>query len=272
MSIEKINLFANKHAIEVVNFVICLSTPIDSSDLRRFAEIMDSLKKWFPAINDLATLQIEIPSGLHTNSLPPPLPVKEMAYFASDGTRQWIGEFGVNQIMVSCRQYSTWNQIWPEAKNRLDALLACIDPYKTVRSVDYSVTDTFNAKRSDEALTALNLFKPVPLIPKHLLDYHDPRWDISQGWFEQSSEGDQVLVRFDAKSGIHNDSVLASISNLHSVRFKMPATVNELGASESQVNMESIFSDLHDKNKMLIRKILSDDLLSRMHLKDDINV
>ncbi len=160
----------------------------------------------------------------------------------------------------------------PKRKIDLMPFWHVLTPYKTVRSVDYSVTDTFNAKRSDEALTALNLFKPVPLIPKHLLDYHDPRWDISQGWFEQSSEGDQVLVRFDAKSGIHNDSVLASISNLHSVQFKMPATVNEVGDSESQTNMESIFNHLHDKNKIMIRKILSDDLLSRMHLKDGVNV
>ena len=266
--IDKIDLFAGNHAIEVVNFVVNLLIPIDQADVRRFDEKDEELRKLFPAINSPEGVQIEFGGPVLRQSRSP-VPVKELTFFSSDGKPEWVGWFGESRIVVSCRKYTKWEKVWPDVKLRLDELLRCIDPYKPVYSVDYSITDTFSAK-SDKALIARNIFKPNKFIADHILKLPDPRWDFSQGWFDNPHDSDQILVRVDSRSGIENKRVVASIDNLHSQRFKNNISVKDLISANDrkQYKIDHIFDKFHDKNKDLLKTLLADKLLSRMGLKE----
>ena len=276
MNFAKIKLYAETHAIEVVNFIVRLGISIDNSDVRRFDKETEELKQLFPAISDLLGIQIQLTPNQSQVAAPPPasnLPLaKDLAYYDTDGQPIWSGKFQDDQILVSCRKYSTWEVIWPEAKQRLNALLKCVHEYKPVYSVDYSVTDTFSANRSEQILLARNLFKDSPFLPKKTVDNPDPRWDIGQGWFETISNGNQnnsILVRVDARSWIQNDTVTASISNLHSQRFGMDTSVKDIKNSDDDTpDIEKIYAEFHEKNKKLLKQILVDELLVRMNLKE----
>ena len=156
------------------------------------------------------------------------------------------------------------------AKERIDALLECVDPYKPVQSVDFGVTDTFRTKKDDAALIPRIIFKENDFIANHILSMSDPRWDFNQGWFTNSQDSDQILVRVEGRGGIQNDLVVTSISNLHSRRFGSDVKV-ELLCAEDQVDarMNTIFEEFHVKNKRLLRELLADDLLTRMKLKEN---
>lgn len=273
--LKNIRLYADTHAIEVANFSVNLGLAIDHADLRRFNEKSDELRELFPAMNSAEVLQISLGSAPNAAfRTPSPMPIQDLTFFASDGRPVWKGTFGENKVLVSCRKYTKWEKIWPEAKSRLDLLLGCIDPYKPVFSVDYSVTDTFSALKTEEVLLAPNIFKENRFVPTQILKNTDPRWDFSQGWFEDLQAQDQVLIRVECKSGIQNDQVLTSISNVHSQRFgaglgagelvKMPST----GGSRADM----IFDSFHDRNKDFLKSVLVDDLLVRMRLKEAGNV
>jgi len=268
--VEKIKLFAGSHAIEVANFVVNLDLPIDFADMRRFNEKVSGLYKLFPAINSPEVIQIDLlkPVTSHLKP-PPPVPVKELFFFANDGKPEWAGSFGENRVLVSCRKYTKWEEVWPSAKERLYALLGCVDPYKPVRSVDYSVTDTFSAKKDDEILNSPNLFRKNNFIAKHILDICDPRWDFSQGWFKNSTDDDQLLIRVDGQNAIQNNLVFASISNLHSQRFGKGIGVGELITNEDgeKSRADCIFDDLHDKNKELLSKFLTEKICKKIGLE-----
>lgn len=269
--IDKINLYAQSHAIEVANFVVNLGLAIDHADVRRFDERTDVLQRLFPAINSPDMFQIALggppPGNLRP---PPPVPVKELTFFSNYGKPEWVGSFGESRVVVSCRKYTKWEEIWPSAKARLDALLQCIDPYKPVHSVDYSVTDTFSAMKSDAVLISPNIFKENNFVAKQILDSTDPRWDFSQGWFDNLDDNDQILVRIDGRSGVQNDLVVASIGNLHSQRFGTGIGVGELlvAKDDEASRADHIFDSFHDKNKDLLKSLLVDDLLVRMRLKE----
>ncbi len=268
MNINSIKLYAETHAIEVVNFSVRLGIPIQASDISRFDERTENLKKLFPAINDVPGVQIQVtPNHGQVSTAIPPL-AKELMYFDTDGQPIWVGNFQDNLVMVSCRKYSTWEKVWPDAKQRLNALLNCVDDYKPILSVDYSVTDTFYANKSEDALLARNLFKDSSFVPQKMVHHSDPRWDISQGWFDSTDVSNQILVRVDAKSGIENERVVASICNLHSQRFSRQMSVNDIAnGNQDPLGIEQIFSKFHDKNKELLKQILIDNLLIRMRLK-----
>ena len=262
-----IQLYAEQHAIEVANFVIILSQPIDHADVRRFDEQKSQIIEHFPAINSPEVFEIAIGNSPPPPSLPQPVPVKDLNYFGNDGKPQWSGSFGDNRIIVSCRKYTKWEEIWPQGKQRLETLLNCIDPYKQIHSIEYSVTDTLRAKKIDQILVPPKIFKENPYIARHIFELNDPRWDFSQGWFENQNDANQVLVRLDGRSWIENEWVIASLNNLHSHRFHQ-LNVKDLQSGESQSKYVNIFSDFHDRNKALLKNLLVDGLLLRMGLKD----
>ena len=275
-SIEHIHLFGEhfgeSHAIEIVNFIISFAAPIDASDHARFGEQQDRILELFPSIEALAGVHIQFtanfPQGNIASGQPPTTP-KVLTEFARNGSPCWTATFGENnQIVVSSRAYNGWENVWPEAKTRLEALLACVDPYKPVRSVEHSVTDTFSSPTERKALVCRNFFVENPHLPAHLLTYDDPRWDISHGWFDEFEGGNQRLVRFDARGVLQNHLTVFSVSNLNALRPDKFRPLREY-LTNSSSELEETFSNFHEANKDFLRKILNKRLLKKMKLVEE---
>ena len=270
---EHINLFGENfgqsHAIEIVNFIVSFAAPIDASDHARFEESQDEIRGLFPSVEALARVQIQFnmnsPQASVSSGQPPNAP-KILTEFARNGAPCWTATFGdQNQIVVSSRAYDGWDTVWPEAKRRLAVLLACVDPYKPVRSIEHSVTDTFSSPTERKALVCKNFFVDNPHLPAHLLSYDDPRWDISNGWFDDFEGGNPKLVRFDARGFLQNQLTVFSVSNLNAFRpdnFRPLRAYLANGAQE----LETSFSNFHKANKEFLRKILNSQLLEKMGL------
>ena len=212
--LQKINLHGESHAIEVANFAITFTGAFDAEDAKRFSDKEVELMKFFPHISKSENVKLTVPaknvdeiaSQTSTN----------LSYFAynENDESDWIGFFGNSQLAISCRKYTKWKYVWKDAKERLEAFLECIAPDKTVSAINYSVTDTFNAKRSDGILIPSIIFRKNEYIALHIANGTDPRWDFSEGWYESMTEDDHVLVRLEAKSGISEDKVITSINNM----------------------------------------------------------
>ena len=147
-SIGRIILHKETHAIEVANFIVALGHKIDIGDIHRFEEQREHLGSLFQSIRtpDVYKFKLGDPlsrtvrqdgSALH----------RELAYFGHVGSLEWTASFGDNRIITSSRNYTRWDEVWPLAKERIDALLECVDPYKPVQSVDFGVTATFRTKK-----------------------------------------------------------------------------------------------------------------------------
>lgn len=272
--LDKISLYAGRHAIEVVNFTISLAAPIDEADMRRFEENKQSVAEIFPAISSPEVLQIPLSPGLPTSPPPKITPPKMLSLFGGDGKLAWNGQFGDNLIAVSCHAYTRWDEIWPLAKKRLACLAGLVDPKKPVWAVDYSVTDTFSAKSKDNVLLSSRVFKDTPLIPSRFKNYEDPRWDFSYGWFEETSEHETVLKRIDGRSVIQGPRTVVRIVNAYSYRpsgQNVPMPLHALlksGKWDVNGQLDRIFNMFHDSNKSFLMAILEHGLLVRMGLEE----
>ena len=264
--LEKIALYAGEHAIETATFAVNFGSPIDQADMRRFQEKENELRELYPAINDSADIRLVF--GASPPSLPMPPASKDLAFFASNGEREWAGDFGDKQIAVSCRKYSSWERVWPQAEKRLNALLVCVDRYKPVASVDYGVIDTFRAARTHEILTPRNILKENEYISPLIFGVNDQRWDFSQGWFEGIGSSSQILVRLEGRIEIQNDLVVASIRNIHSHKFGSGISANDLLKARKQREpiFKNIFEEFRQKNKDILGKLLAGEMLSKMNL------
>ena len=269
MTTAGIELFSGNHAIEVEKFAIVFRTPLNNGDDGRFQENIESIKKYFGAIDEPNVLQVFVGTGQKPISKPV---LKTLMEFGRDGTAVWSGQFGENAVSVSCNKYVSWQETWPEVKRRLEVLLNCADPFKILSSIEYGVTDTLLEKRGASeslALVSKNIFKEGSWIPNRLLaDYHDPRWDFSGGAFVSHENGLETLERVEAKGFISGDRIVASVTNSFSVRFNNPTRLKEVfvGGSVSGL-IEDTYARLHDENKVTIKSLLVDALLERMGLK-----
>lgn len=269
--LQNINLHGESHAIEVANFAITFSGAFDAEDAKRFCDKEKELMKFFPHISKSENVKLMVPAqNLNEIASQSSTNLSYFAYNENDDS-DWIGFLGNNQIAISCRKYTKWNSVWKDAKERLEAFLECIAPDKPISSINYGVTDTFNAKRSDEILIPSNIFRKNEYIALRIANGTDPRWDFSEGWYEGMTENDHVLVRLEAKSGISEDKVITSINNMHSRIFKPGIGIEQLlkkGANHVP-QAELVFDHLHNKNKRLMRKIFVDELLDRMGLESE---
>ena len=262
-SLDQIELFAGEHAIEVANFVVAFATPLDQTDMRRFEDSRASLVKLFPAINRPSTVQLPLPPmGQIAPQAVEFIHPAELLLFGGDGRPIWTGQFGGDTIAVSCRAYTTWSKVWSEAEKRLKCLAQLVDPHRLVRALDYSVTDTFLADTEAKALHASQIFEATRLVPAHLNGYDDPRWNFSQGWFENVDGLGTVLVRIGGRGAIQGAKTSVSIDNTHSHR---PEPCVEMGALVQQ--LAGTFARFHDMNKALLGRMLKRQLLTRMGLQ-----
>ncbi|MCY3985133.1 MAG: TIGR04255 family protein [Roseovarius sp.] len=265
-NIENICLFAGSHAVEVMTFSVIFDLPLDHVDIRRFEDNIPKIEKVYPSIKNPEIIQIAIaPSG--QNPPPPPIPIKELSSYLRNGKPEWSGSYGKNEINVSCHKYKGWEQSWPEAERRLDILLDCVNSEKPVRSVDYKITNSFNASRNDNVLNPCALFKnSSDFIAPQILQLADARWHFNQGWFDAAQDrSPEILVHINGQGRLENDQVIANIGIHHAHRQRNKAgTLLEKFSGQSLINQ--IFNDLHDKSKILLKELLTDDLVDRMDL------
>lgn len=263
-SLDKIKLHGKSHAIEVAEFVITFGVAIDSSDVARLDDRRDILSVDFPAIEEPQSFQIAFGLG----HAPAPLQVRHLTYFGNDGKPIWVAQFAQNQLSLSCHKYTKWEEVWPEASKRLNMLLDCVDEFKPVLALDYKVTDTFRCPVQERVLLSSNIFVKSKLIPDFLLEFDDPRWDLSHGRFREKFDNGEVLERIEATSVIENDLAVVRISNLQSFRFEphLRLKAARIGGDGSQ--LDTVFSKLHDDNKITLRSILDNRLGRKMGLID----
>jgi len=169
-------------------------------------------------------------------------------------------------IKVSCHKYKGWEKNWPEAKKRLDMLLGFINPDKPILSVNYSVTNSFKARKSDAVLNPSTLFQsPNIFIAKQILQLADPRWDFDQGWFDAPPAPPETLVRIKGGSRIEGDWVIATIESLHACHLGCSVRTL-LESSGGSSRMDEDFDDFHNRGKKLLGHLLVPDLADRMGL------
>ena len=269
MPVEKIDLLAGNHAIEVVNFAVVFRSPLDSSDEARLEEKIEDLRPHFAAIDKPELFQVIVGESAPTNQ---PRPVMyQLNDFSRDGKPEWSAQFGDNAVAVSCKKYSGWSTVWPGANDRLMALLACVDAFKPVASIEYSVTDTFSEQLpqddSDLQLRPSNVFTKGSWVPDIFMDYHDPRWDFQAGKFSSESDEAERLERVDARSVLSGQRVLANLTHSLSYKFRSVPLLKDLMArTAGQHNLQEVFDNFHRLNKDVLGEILSEELTNKMGL------
>lgn len=256
------------HAVVSVAFVLHLSSPIDAPTIQSLLSSRTRLV-WtseLPAIGqDMVQVVSEDGSAFE-------LPTLRFSVLRPNGTPTWFMHFNGMQLEVRCQLYTRWAAVRETAKQYLSAALEFIRAQKpdlSVQQVQLSVGDSFKADDGPYEVTELLIpGGPLGTVPFE----HDQLWHVNFGWFdteEQARTLHNVMVRSagtapqdsEAQPGAEAVGAPYTVAIVHMMQH---APKQALTAVD---DMFAAFDDMHQRNKALLIRLLTEEVRDRIGLR-----
>lgn len=256
---------SESHALDSIEFKICMVRPFLPHEIDRLHQKSDRWREKLPAFRATsAPVQI----GAQTRDFSGMV----YSFLRPNGVPTWAFQVVGREVTVTCNLYTRWDPVWKQAEKYLQAALeASFDADDSTRLnaielVSMNVTDRFTC--DTDKYDAAALFEKSNYTPDFLFD-SGPSWHIGSGWFEPH-EGTRYLHNLKLESIEHNESKICEVEIDHYIR----GVLDDLNRSEpfdeaDYKRIENIFSSFHNKNKNILRDILTIDAQSGIGLRDN---
>ncbi|MBX5181677.1 TIGR04255 family protein [Rhizobium sp. NZLR5] len=186
------------------------------------------------------------------------------AFLRPDGTANWSMQIGGNKIEVECNLYSRWDRVWMTAGGYLSAALAVVSQAQenlSLMMTELTVRDVFVAQNRPYQLS--QLIKVGEYLPRRVLS-DGPLWHCNTGWFDDAQAGtNSHLHNLNCDAAPANSEVAITMMHFQQKRIQEPLSVRELSSKNF---LGSEMKVLHDKNKTLLREVLTQEMLDRIGL------
>ncbi|MEO1989608.1 MAG: TIGR04255 family protein [Martelella sp.] len=200
------------------------------------------------------------------------VPGAEWKHFRPDGSPDWLARITPNSVSVHCMEYSGWTLVWPIAYRILANIFqSCEDQTLPLINLGLRYVDRFDFKGNVADYDANLLIRPnSPYIASQVRD-HGTRWHNYTGWFEPSEK-----LRMDLLQQLNVDAVeqgptklpIVSITHASLLRSQYPGQLDSFRRLThiSESSVATLMDIAHDNNHKLLRKVLTDDMLTRIGL------
>ncbi len=266
-----------KNAIDEIAFVILFEKELDNKTLTKLLDLKDELSSELPHFQVQNAVQIMVDPQNTRMHDPKPAGVFCAKRSEQDAKRmEWSLRVEVNRIIVTCSEYTNWQEVKTRALVFLAAaldkfdlnenlvveiVLQCVDKFVYNGAPDqYRVSEVFNIESAD-------------FLTLHIAQKNPDVWHIHQGWFSDH-EHMQVLNNLNLNSHKPNDQVAHETVISHLVKIRKPDGSNVcdkdlLSANGQQVGyLESAMEVAHDLNKQVLLNLLNGDMSEAIGLKN----
>lgn len=246
------------HAITNVVFSLALDEFIEPPVLVAAA----SLAPWrdtLPGLSHLPDAQISVLGQTHET------PALQAAIVRPDGRPIWALRFNGTELAVECTAYTRWDSVWAQASGYLEqawALLRGHQPDVHVLEYRLAVTDAFTTQEDTYRLAEL-FNEDAAIFPKALADAGSI-WHLNLGWVEVVDTG-RVFETMQTQSTGRRDGYEAKGPYRITLQHALRAAVDQ-NPHEDLSQMNAVITDLHLRNKRLVKDALRPDVLDRIGL------
>lgn len=183
-----------------------------------------------------------------------------------DGTQKWAVSLRTNALIVSCAEYTRWDDIWLQAKEYFSLILPILSE-KHFSLVALEYIDEFIIKNGSRASEWKDeLFKEDSrYIPSNIYEIQD-LWHSHHGFISNEQNDITTLNNVDIdyiseKGFVKTDKII--IRTLHKSKLIQPRLYDDNFLSEV---VESILNTNHGENKTIMRDLLSNEMCSEINL------
>ena len=264
-----------KNAIESVAFAIVCQETFNATSIAAIQRAFDSFADELPGIEPIhaKVFNINQTQGLKVD--PTQYAIGFSRFHAhSNGMHSWRFNAQANMLIVTCFDYTNWDQVSPQAFKYLAAAISELEQSNKVIEVGFQMVDKF-IYEPDISASSYSVHE----VFRHECQYLTAKaassgllWHVYQGWFQDaegfSSESAKILHQLNLSNA---EETLADINRLStiidhraSIRFMPDSTpvknLLEIDGSGIAMN-ERLFNELRIQHKGIIGNLLNDEKL-----------
>ena len=272
---SKIRPIREKNAIDKIAFVILFEKELDNKTLAKLMALEDELSADLPYFEVPNSVQIFVDPQSMRMPVSKPSGVLCAKKSEDDPDRlEWSVRAEVNQIVVTCSEYTSWKEIKEKV---LFFLSTVLKKYRLkenpIIEIVYECVDKFisdgdlNLYRVDEVFNV-----GADYLTQHVVENNPNAWHIHQGWFSEH-EDLQALHNLNLNSHKQNSqqSYETVIGHLVKIRKGDGSTIgdkNILDGEGQQIGyLEKAMELSHDLNKEVLLNLLNESMLKVIGIK-----
>ncbi|MDQ6951163.1 MAG: TIGR04255 family protein [Mariprofundales bacterium] len=239
-----------QNAIELMAFVIAFEQPFSPSTCEVFLGLQEPFSEEFPTFNRTMNVEIKVADekpveqSEHLNGI-------VMQKTRENGQPEWQLRAQGNSIIATCFHYDRWKIESEKAVNHLLKIVSPVEQDNPVALVALQTVDRFMDKVETYHISGV-LNPDSRFLTKQALE-SGGLWHVHQGWFEQSVQDQKCLNVLNLSTTETPDGISTIIDHNTQMIFNAGKSVAHL-----ENELADIFEILHNKNKEVIRELLSD--------------
>ena len=243
-----------KHAIEVALFIVAFERPFDAITVQALPGLQALLKDDYPTFNATNVMEIRFTDSKIDQQIGA-VTGCQLQKFHEDGRPAWVLKVEGNAIVVSCMDYTRWDEVSSKAlghiktaftlvKSETNAVVTVIhqiiDRFVAVNKEDYQVEQVFNIKSR--------------YLTKQALE-SGMLWHVYQGWFDDAPEfGGKLLNVLNLSTADNPVGLTTTIDHAVHFQFQPAMAIDAL----DDPFMRKAFNALHERNKVTIKNLLNE--------------
>lgn len=254
------------HAISEVVFGLTLNRTFTPAEIGQLIANHDSFKKLLPGVSRPPAFEFSF-GGAPSQQISTGVIFDR---YAASGKLEQRLRVDNNQMVINLLQYEGWPNVWPSVRQLLINTFGLMGLQCNIVSVllQYQNIFTWNADHSEYALSELFAFDNK-FVPASLINV-GPLWHLHQGWFNPSELpfATRALERLTI-DGLLNESHQPFVRVDFLQNLELKAEILESGQLIAQTQeavsaLNSAFENLHERNKSIVSKVLTEDVCVRI--------
>lgn len=259
-----------KNAIEATGFILGFDRKFQPDELERLLVLETALKAELPVFSKIGGMGVTVQDGNVTvegNNFTGVALHKTGGHL---GTVAWALRVTDNTIHATCGDYDDWNIEWPKARSLISAVLNLLNSTTlNISVVGCQVIDKFVYLDDTKDYRVEDIFSiDSELLTKKVRDSGE-LWHIHQGWFDESltAPGSKLLSQLNLSSGRLNNKLTTTIDHTMQLIYTQLVTIDEMFTpKDGSIKIDMVFKELHDINKLILKKLLNEKKLLEIGL------
>ena len=266
---------AESNSIEAAAFVIQFEREFSELEIEALFALEQRLKDELPSFQKMTALSVNISDEQLAPITRPRLGGVVLQHFQENGKPDWVLRAGHNQITVNCLKYTRWNEISATSIRFLSAAAKSVDSETNrITAVATQFIDKFIYESIPINYDIQDVFRKDSVFLTQQASVSGNQWHVFQGWFTYPENTafpkGKVLNVINLTSAIQNEQLQAIIDHTSQITFDLPAPVRNIVEPHIKVGsalLGDCYVFLHEQNKIMMRKTLSDVQLKAIKLE-----
>ncbi len=254
---EIIKTYSERNAIKVIAFAIYFSQKFSSEEINILIEKANKIDFFNKEFDDKQS-QDEVavifsPDGVQTKQQT----TSGISYnkLNDNNTLQWSLTINKDAVIITCREYSNWDNISLKAYSYIEEAFNLIKKDMNISQVTLEYLDEFEILTDSSNWKKLLFKKDSEYITSHIYELDD-FWHINQGSFAKLEKLDKKLL--DTININYFSDERDNLRNKLNIRTQHTLPYENI----YNKNLKGIFDIIHIHSKAIFEKIIHNDILN----------